>query len=803
MLRFIPRDTRTVTEEMQAKLRPYTGVIASLLLSRGIGTAEEAQRFLHPAMEQLHDPFLLSDMRKAVDIIRTAKAEGWETVVYGDYDTDGICAASLLTEALLAYGVRAVPYLPLRDDGYGLNTEAVEALAREYRLLITVDLGITNANEVALAQQLGMTVIVTDHHQPGLTPCPAAAVINPLLNEYPFPFLCGAGVAYKLAMALHSEGAEAVRTELQTRLLPLAAVATIADIVSLTGENRVLAALGMPLIPQRLGLQALLDAAGIRPPVTEGTVGFQLAPRLNAAGRVGDANAAVRLLLTEDPQEAKRLAEQLDAANTERKRLEAAAVAEATEQAQAHDFVKKRMLFVRGAGWHKGVIGLVAGRLNRRYAVPVCALSEADGLLHGSLRGVQGVNMADCLKQCDDLLIKYGGHAMAAGVTLAAEQDEAFRARLEQAVAADADDDAFLPVQIYDVPLDLADADEALLAALDALHPFGVDNPAPVFFTGGAKLESRRACGAQGTHLQLRLRQNNTVLDGIAFGMGGEAATLPDEVDAAYTLERNEFRGKVRIQCHVSALRPDAYARKHALRAESDAPYQDALLARLRLQAGKTGEGAEPVQAYQTGEPPMGDALLQGRQGTLYVAYTQPSALNLLTRLDDRVEVARETVTDPRCFHTLLLYPKAEGLRLSPYWKHIVLLDGTLTPADRAYWQSQCPDAVVVAPAQSKALLGAIAALDAGDDRYRALYRILLKSVFVSLAETARAAGLTAAQTLTGLLAFEELGLIRLREMPFAYTLLPAEKCVLGDSRLLGAIRGIAAGNGDESGNTE
>ena len=619
MLRFIPRDTTTVTEEAQAKLRPYTGVIASLLLSRGMDTAEEAQRFLNPSMEQLHDPFLLSDMRKAVDILHTAKTEGWGTVVYGDYDTDGICAATLLTEALRAYGIKAAPYLPLRDDGYGLNTDAVEALAKDHRLLVTVDLGITNANEVALAQQLGMTVIVTDHHQPGLVPCPADAVINPLLNEYPFPFLCGAGVAYKLAMALHGDSAEPVRMELQTRLLPLAAVATIADIVSLTGENRVLAALGIQLIPQRLGLQALLDAAGIKPPVTEGVVGFQLAPRLNAAGRVGDANAAVKLLLTDDPQEAQRLAEQLDAANTERKRLEAAAVTEAMAQTQAHDFVKKRMLFVRGTGWHKGVIGLVAGRLNRKYTVPVCALSEADGLLHGSLRGVRGVNLADCLKQCDDLLIKYGGHAMAAGVTLATEQDEAFRARLEQAVAADADPDAFLPIQIYDVPLDLADADEALLTALDGLRPFGIDNPAPVFYTGGARLESRRACGAQGAHLQLRLRQNTTVLGGIGFGMGGEAAVLPDEVDVAYTLERNEFRGNVRIQCHVCALRPDTYARKRTLLAEDDAPYQDALLARLRQQAGKAGPGAENVQAVPMREQPVGEALLEGRQGTLYV----------------------------------------------------------------------------------------------------------------------------------------------------------------------------------------
>ncbi len=788
MLRFVPRESRTVTEEMQAKLHPYAGVMASLLLSRGIETAAEADRFFSPAMDQLHDPFLLSGMREAIDILHTARAEDWETVVYGDYDTDGICAAALLTEALRAYGIKAEPYLPLRDDGYGLNADAVEELAQRFRLLVTVDLGITNADEVALAKRLGMTVIVTDHHQLGLVPCPADAVINPLLNRYPFPYLCGAGVAYKLATALLHDGTQAQDFD---PYLSLAAVATIADIVSLTGENRVIAALGMPLIARRPGLRALMDAAGIAPPVDEGMVGFQLAPRLNAAGRVGDANAAVRLLLTNDPAEAKVLAEQLDAANTERKRLEQAAVTEAMAQVETHDFVGKRMLFVRGMGWHKGVIGLVAGRLNRKFSVPVCAFSEEDGLLHGSLRGVQGVNLADCLKQCDDLLIKYGGHAMAAGVTLAAGQDEAFRARLEQVVAADADPEAFLPAQAYDAALPLEEADETLLAGLEGLRPFGVDNPAPVFFTGGARLESRRACGAQGAHLQLRLRQGNAVLAGIAFGMGPEAPLLPDEVDVAYTLERNEYRGRTSVQCHVSALRPDAYARLRSLRAENDAPYQDSLLARLRLQAGKTDPGEEHVQTVPSQGQLMGDDLLEGRRGTLYVAYTKETALALLTRLNDRVEVARETVTDPRCFHTLLLCPKAEGLSLSPYWKHIVLLDGALTPADRTYWQALCPAAVVVAPTGSPALLRALAGLDAGDDRYRELYKLLRKSVFASVAETAQAAGLPQAQTLAGLHAFDELGLITLRESPFSYTLLPPVKCSLGESRLLREIRAV------------
>ncbi|MFH1512025.1 MAG: single-stranded-DNA-specific exonuclease RecJ, partial [Bacillota bacterium] len=733
----------------------------------------------------------------AVALIGAAKAQKWNTAVYGDYDTDGVCAASLLTEALRAYGVKATPYLPLRDDGYGLNAEAVEELAKTYQLLITVDLGIANADEVALAKRLGMRVIVTDHHQPGLAPCPADAVINPLLNDYPFPHLCGAGVAYKLAIALHGNSIDCVH-----KALPLAAVATIADIVSLTGENRVIAALGMPLIPSRLGLRALMEAAGIKQPVSEGAVGFQLAPRLNAAGRVGDANVAVRLLLTDDLKEAEALARQLDAANTERKRLEAAAVSEATAQAQAHDFVNNRVLFVRGAGWHKGVLGLTAGRLSKKFSVPVCALSEEDGMLHGSLRGVQGVNLAACLKMCDDLLVKYGGHEMAAGVTLAAEQYEAFRARLEEAVAASADPEAFIPAQAYDIALNLEDADEPLIDALYKLRPYGADHPAPVFFTGGTRLESRRACGANGAHLQLQLRQNKTVLAAIAFGMGNEAQTLPDEVDIAYSLERNEFRGNTEIQCQVGALRPNAYARKRALSTEDDAQYLDSLVMRLIGQAGKPGLGEENIHSVpaearspkkgKAADPVAADDLLLGWQGTLYVAYTKESALSLLSRLEDRVDVALETVDDPRCFHTLLIRPALHGAKLSPHWKHVMLLDGALSPADRAYWQAQCETAKLLAPAQSPALIRAIAALDAGDDRYRELYKLLRRSAFATLAETANAAGILPAQTLVGLYAFQELDLIRLTQNPFSYSLLPSAKCSLDESPLLRYVRTAA-----------
>ena len=446
------------------------------------------------------------------------------------------------------------------------------------------------------------------------------------------------------------------------------------------------------------------------------------------------------------------------------------------------------MLFVRGAGWHKGVIGLVAGRLNRKFSVPVCALSEEDGLLHGSLRGVPGVNLAACLRACDDLLVKYGGHEMAAGVTLTEANYAAFCARLEDAVRNSAGPEAFVPAQAYDIRLNLEDADVSLIAALEKLHPFGTGHPAPVFFTGGAILESRRACGAGDAHLQIRLRQNKTVLGGIAFGMGGDAALLPDAVDVAYSLERNEFRGKTDVQCHVAAIRPDAYARRRALAAGEDAPYLDSLARRLVSQAGKPVPCAENLQPAKPPASWLTDDLLQGCQGTLYVAYAKDSAAALLSRLEDRVDVAWETVVDPRCFHTLLLVP-SHMAELSPHWRRVVLLDGALSPADLARWQAQCGRAALIELPRSQALRTMLTALDAGDDGLRELYRCLRKSSPVTLQEAALAAGLTRAQTLAGLWAFHEMELISLTLNPFSYALLPSAKRSLDESALLRLIR--------------
>ncbi len=787
MLRFLPRDARQPGERALIALRPYEGVMARLLFARGVESAAQAEGFLRPCLSQLHDPMLLHDMEKTVALLEAAKEACIPAVVYGDYDVDGICATSLLTDALRRFGLNAQPHIPLREEGYGLNLASVERLAKDYGLLITVDLGVTNHEEVRRARELGMTVIVTDHHQLGLEESPAHAVVSPLLGGYPCPRLCGTGVAFKLAQAL-------LGLDVAAEYLDLAALATVADIVPLTDENRTLVALGLPVIESRAreGMRALLAVCGGGDTVNSETLGFQLGPRLNAAGRLADAGLGVRLMLTRDPAEADEIARELDTLNIRRKAMENEVLTQALEQAQTHDFVKERALIVRGEGWHVGVIGLAAGRLCQRYGCPTVALSQEEGVLHGSLRSVPGVNIHKCLQALDDLLLRYGGHEQAAGVTLAEENYEAFCRRLQEAVSRGAAEEAFVPVQEYDLPLPLGEATLALAGELNLLAPFGQGNPAPIFLAENVRLERRRACGAGGAHLQLTLREGGQVLDGIAFGMGQEAALLPDQVDAALSLSLDTFRGVTRVKAEVKAIRAARNAAENAVAQAEASLFEEGLLAALEecgvlgLQAGKREESPEIKKVE-------GDAWPPPARGALYVARCRESALALLESLEGKAPLGLELCwgapRDPLCFPTLLLLPRL--CQVSGCWRQVVLLDGELLPGEAALWRERLPLAEVAVGPYTPAFQALAAAVDGGDMAYRGLYKLLRSHAFASLAETAKAAGLTAAQARAGLAAFAQLNLIRFTASPFAYTLLPPAPCDLSDSHVLGALRGI------------
>jgi len=781
LLRLLARDTRPLNEREAAALYPYAGVTARLLFARGVTTADEANAFLYPDLSQLHDPMLMHGMKEAVSILTAARDERLPTIVYGDYDVDGICACSLLTLALRRFGVDAQPHTPLREEGYGLNCDAVRELAKQYRVLVTVDLGITNHEEVRLAQSLGMKVVVTDHHGLALESSPADAVMNPLLGDYPFRKLCGTGVAFKLASAL-------LGVEKCQEYLDLAALATVADIVPLTDENRVLVSLGLKVIASRRrpGMKALLRVSGEPDPVDSDTLGFRLGPRLNAAGRLDDAGKGVRLMMTEDPVEADRLAEELDILNTERKATEQNLVKTAQAAAADHDFVHKRALIVCGKDWHVGVIGLAAGRLCTQYYCPTCVLSEHDGILHGSLRSIPGVHIHECLKKCDDLLLRYGGHEQAAGVTLAAENYEAFCERLQAAVA-EAEESCFIPAQEYDAEVTLDECTHELLNEISLIAPFGCGNPAPLFLARDLFPEERRAVGTDGSHLKLTFRQKQRMMGGIAFGMGHMASEMPDGVDAVFSLSKNTFRGTTSLQLDVKAIRPVHKSRMAALTnpapEREQAAVLNALLDAFSQTAGKTDADTELIKNADWSQ--LETALRSQERGHLLISRSAQTALRALELHE--MDVCRHTPEDPRGFATLLTAPLLS--MISGHWTHVWLLDGELLPLEAERWLHRLPGAQVHILPCTQALRDIAAAIDAGDPAYRLLYKALRSSAHRTQHALAESVSLTDVQTRAGLHAFCQLGLIELSESPFRYTLSAAQKCSLSDSPVLSALR--------------
>lgn len=808
MLRFLPRHDTAPSPAALAALKPYDGMMARLLAARGIFTSREAEAFLFPEPSHFHDPFALHHMERAVAILKNARDQAIPTVVYGDYDVDGICANALLCAVLIRFGIPARPHVPLREEGYGLNRKAVARLAGEARLLITVDLGITNAEEVALAKELGMTVIVTDHHQLGLVPCPADAVLSPLLGAYPFPRLCGTGVAFKLAQAL-------LGREEAMEYLDLAALATVADMVPLTGENRTITALGLPLIGsrQRLGMRALLTVSGSNAQVDSETLGFQLGPRLNAAGRLGDAMLGVELMMTNDPEKADALAAELDKLNTRRKKMEAEVLDQALSQVLSHDFVAEPMVLAQGEGWHVGVVGLAAGRLCSRFGCPTGVFSRQEGMLHGSLRSVPGVNIHKCLQTCHELLTRYGGHEQAAGCTLPEENFPEFSLRMQKAVRQAAPQEAFIPCQEYDADLPLGEVTADLARELDALAPFGLGNPSPLFIARNLRLERRRACGAGGAHLQVTLRDGSHVMDGIAFGMGREAGLLAEKVDMVYRITRNTFRGNTTLQCEAKAFRPAQGAEGEAIMAAPERDFAMALVDALleakdlqetqELQEGDRGLRRESntiaLQGVTMGEAGDDAPWSSPARGSLYVARTRESVARLFEPepalpgqpLHLPLALHWRVAADPLFFPTALVLPilsQVEG-----HWRQVWLLDGELFPGEGELWRQRLPQAQVFAGLPGGDLRRLAASLDAGDEAYRRLYKSLRGNAFATLAQAAALSGLTLPQARVGMLAFAQLGLICYSESPFSYSLCPPVRCDLGESPLLGAIRRLTA----------
>lgn len=543
----------------QANLPPLAALV---LCARGYDTPEQAAAFLRHDSSLLHDPFLLRDMDRAVARLERALEAAERICVYGDYDVDGITSTCLLTSYLTSRGAQVLPYIPNRlTEGYSLNTAAIDQLHRQgVSLIVTVDCGITNMEETDYAVSLGIDVIITDHHECKDELPRAAAVVNPHRPDcaYPFPMLAGVGVALKLALAMTPPEQ---RDRTLAAYCDLAAIGTVADVMDLRGENRAIVSLGLSRLDaiHRPGLEALIREAGQEhKPLTAGTISFSLAPRINAAGRMGCPELAVRLLLTSSPLQAEVYARELCSLNRDRQSVELSIFEACQDHLARHPQETQGAIVLAGSSWHQGVVGIVASRLAERYQVPAFMICLEDGKGKGSCRSYGQFNLFQALEDCSDLLEGFGGHELAAGFTIRQENIPAFRVRMSRLAAEwnkNHPSDTALTVDVLLRDARLINLEN--VQSLDILEPHGTGNPSPIFaLTGATVLNFSRVGG--GRHTRLQLRKGGVILDGIFFSTTPRDAQLvPDsKLDLAFTLQINEFRGNRTVQLQLVDCKP-------------------------------------------------------------------------------------------------------------------------------------------------------------------------------------------------------------------------------------------------------
>ncbi|MCH8203563.1 MAG: single-stranded-DNA-specific exonuclease RecJ [Candidatus Hydrogenedentes bacterium] len=552
----LPKQNRESIRGMAKALR-VPGVVAQLLHARGLDTPEDAKAYLDSHRAPLSDPFELTDMDRAVDRLQRARERSEHVRVFGDYDVDGMAATAILSRGLRRFGIKRVTCrMPDRvADGYGLKPKSVEQAAQdEVDVLVTVDNGINAFDAADTAKRLGVDLIVTDHHNiDGALP-EACAVINPQRDDpsSPFAHACGSAVAFKLSWALTGAPAD----------FDIAAVATIADVVPLLRENRTLVDKGLRELAEgtHLGLNALVRKAGISPQgIRAESVAFQLAPRINAVARLGNPDKGLQLFLTDSEEEAGLIASELDAANAERRRIEAEILVEAKQEVEATLADGQRTIVLAREGWHPGVIGIVAARLQNTYRRPAIMISiDEQGRGRCSCRSTPDFNIVEALGKCAHLLVQYGGHRAAAGMTIERKHIDAFRDALEAEAQRTASDAGRPPKLHIDALLALSEIDSDLLRAIDLLEPFGHESPAPVFASFGVQAVPGSLRVLRGGHLKLNLKHGGRAFAAIGFNLAERFAAheLAQEIDIAYRPKFNTWRGETTIQLELKDLRP-------------------------------------------------------------------------------------------------------------------------------------------------------------------------------------------------------------------------------------------------------
>ena len=534
-----------------------SNLISSILASREIIEKEDVREFLNPTRDDFHDPFLMPDMEKAVDRILKAIQTQEKTIIYGDYDVDGITSITVLKKFLEERNLQVGEYIPNRlNEGYGLNKEAVKKIAEQgYKLIITVDCGISCIEEIKYATELGLEVIVTDHHEPAeeLPKCLAVVDAKRKDNQYPFNQLAGVGVVFKLIQAI------SIKLNLDNKeylkYLDIVCVGTISDIVPLVDENRVITKLGLKLVPisKNIGLRTLLASTGYKE-VNSTTISFGIAPRINACGRMGEEKEALRLFLTNDLHEAKEITERLNNYNLERQETEKRIFKQALEQIENGE--KDKSCIVLGQeGWHHGIIGIVASKVTDIYFKPSILICFEGEEGKGSGRSIPGFNLHDAVMNCDTYVEKFGGHSMAIGINVKRENFEKFKKEFEEYTQNSHISD-IIPIIQIDKQVDIKKINIQEVNKLKLLEPYGEGNKMPVFLIKNLKILSIRSL-SEGKHIKLKLGIDNHMIDAIGFNMGevADKYLIGDKVDIVGSLEINQFGGNENIQVNLKDLR--------------------------------------------------------------------------------------------------------------------------------------------------------------------------------------------------------------------------------------------------------
>jgi len=567
----------SVDERQQEELRRGLGIspiLARILASRGLSDPDQARAFLRPELDQLHDPSLLPDMTLAAERLTRAVADQERIVIYGDYDVDGITATALLLQCLRLAGADVGYHIPERlDSGYGLKVDALQELkAQGAQVIVTVDCGVSAVAEAAAAADMGLCTIITDHHEPGPERSPAYAVVNPKLptSQYPFTELSGVGVAFKLAWAIGQSfsGGQRVSDDFREFLLnamALVALGTVADVVPLRDENRVLVSFGLAALEATTspGIRAILEVARLEQKrLTATHIAFGIGPRLNAAGRLGSARRAVELLITDSYGDAAAIASELDRCNRERQTVEKGILEQAEAKIAAEvDLDSAHVLVLAEPGWHFGVVGIVASKLAEKHYRPTVMLTIEDDVARGSGRSIPPYHLYDGLGACREFLLSFGGHAQAAGIRLRADRIGEFARALDAHAGQALQPQDFVPSLQVDSEVTLSSVGEPLVRELDRLAPFGHGNRQPVLAASGVSVAGEpRRVGSDGKHLNCYVRQGDVSMRTIAFGMGEWAEVLrghPQGWSIAFVPQINEWGGRRSVELEIKDIQPD------------------------------------------------------------------------------------------------------------------------------------------------------------------------------------------------------------------------------------------------------